>query len=212
MKRMHPPAAKAGSLVAALIAAVLMAISVSSAAAYDMSIRPAGSISLTSSSLTFSDAGNIIRVVCPMTLTGALFAGPITIARGNEFGGLSGGRIDPCTGGNAAAIFYSGLPWETKVDTVLGTLPSSATGLLFEISGATFSLIVRILGLTTTCQYAGSFVALTGWTGSNPYTTTGSITVSTSSLAIEPGRPNCPRAIRLNGTFSLSPIQTITIT
>lgn len=201
-----------GLLLAGLLLAVTMAMSVAEASAYDMSFNPAGPFTMTSSSLTFADGAGLITVVCPLTLRGDFDTGPISVARGRQFGTLTDSPPSSCRGGSVDVMFYPGSPWSMTVNTPLGTPPRANTGLLLDVIGATFRLDVRILGIPTICYYAGTPGALIGWLGPNPYTAGSSVTVLSNALSSTVGATRCPATIRLNGTFSLSPQQTITIT
>jgi hypothetical protein len=195
-------------VLTAAIAFVAMAFSVSTASAYDASVSPAGAYTATSSTLTFSDGGGVIRIICPVTLTGSLNAGPITIAAGNSIGNISGVRIGTCAGGSAVALVAN--PWNLTINNVRGTLPNAATGLEFDVNGAAFELTVRILGISVRCLYGGTAGALLGFTGANPYTT-GGITVLGNTVPRVSGSGVCPSSGRLNGSFALSPAQTVTV-
>jgi hypothetical protein len=196
-------------LLTAAVAMVAMAFAVSNASAYDVSVSPAGGITADSSSLTFSDAGGLINIVCPVTLDGTLDSGPITIAAGNPFGTIDGVTIGACRGGSAVALI--GDPWPLQINRVLGTLPNAATGLLFDVVGASFELTVSIFGIPVRCLYSGTAGALMGATGSNPYTTSGTISVLGNTVPKAGGSSVCPSSGRLNGTFNLDPQQTLTI-
>lgn len=195
-------------VLTAAIAFVAMAFSVSTASAYDASVSPAGGITATSSTLTFSDASSVIRIICPVTLTGSLNAGPITIAAGNSIGRISGVTIGTCAGGSAVALVGSG--WNLTINSTLGTLPNAATGLAFDVNGAAFELTVRILGISVRCLYGGTAGALLGFTGANPYTS-GGITVLGNTVPKVGGSGACPSSGRLNGAFALSPTQTVSV-
>lgn len=201
----------------AVVAALALALAVGSANAYDMEISPGGSVSMSSSSLTFSDTGGLIRVVCPVTLDGTLDGtSQIALVPGNAFGTITAATPGRCTGGIATALVARG--WTLTINRVLGTLPGSMTGLLFDLSGLAFELNVTIL-LPVRCLYGGTAGGLLGttliWPGppAPQYNLGPNWTVLTSvAIPKSASSPSqCPASMRLNGTFALSSAQIVTV-
>lgn len=199
-------------VLAATVALVAMAFAVSSAsAAYTGSLSPGGTIASTASSLTFSDSGGLINIVCPVTLTGSLLTGPIATTAGSNFGTVTRVAIGTCRNGSAAALVGTG--WAMNINTVLGTLPNAATGLLIDIVGASFNIRTTILGITVNCLYRGTAGALIAAAGTNPYTVGSIAVLSGVSVPFSSGDAVCPSSGRLTGTFGVpAPAQTLTIT
>lgn len=194
------------SIAVAIAATAVMA---SSANAYNLSVSPAGGVTGGSQSLSFSDGGGIIRIVCPVTLDGTADAGAIGITGGSQNGQIDSVTVGACSGGRATALVAD--PWPVTIDTALGTLPNAMTGMSVAIGGWTFTYAVSILGIPVRCTYSGSALASFGVTGSNPYTTNGTLTMSGNSIPKFSGGAACPSSGRVNGSFALSPTQTLTV-
>lgn len=196
-------------VVAVVSAATMMAIAAAGASAYDMSVSPAGSFTATAATLTFSDGGGVINVACPVTLSGSLSAGSITMAAGNSVGSISGVSVGSCTGGSATALV--GTSYDMRINTILGTLPNAATGLLFDVLGFSFEYTVRILTIQIRCLYSGTIGVLFGLSGTNPYTLSNSGVFLGNSVPKAAGHSACPSSGRFNGTMFISPGQTISV-
>lgn len=193
---------------ASLVAALAMGFSAQSASAYDLTISPAGGISA-AGTVSFSDAANVIRLICPQTLSGSLVAGPVSLSAGSQIGSIDTVTIGSCTGGSGLALVEA--PWPIRISTHLGALPNGMTGFAAEIEGFAWELTVRILGIAVRCLYAGRLGALMGVTGSNPYTS-GSLSLVGNTVPKYAGSGACPASARFDGTLSFRPAQTFTVT
>lgn len=195
--------------VASLFAVLALGAAVQSAQAYDLSISPAGGVAL-SGILTFSDGGGVIRLTCPTTLSGSLDAGPVAAAAGSQLGAITSVRIGTCTGGTSVVLIGSG--WPIVINTVLGTLPNAATGMLVDIQDFSWQLSFTVLGIPVACLFRGTAGGLFGLSGTTPYVTTGSFTVLGNTIPLASGAGACPRSGRFNGTLSgFTPAQTVTV-
>ncbi len=197
---------KALRLVALVAMLTALTAARASATPYVLSIESAGRITAASSGkIAF---GTFPQVRCELTLAGTLERGPIEDFAGQQFGEVTEVRIGRCEGGEITAAL--GLPWRLTVNRLLGTLPESATGALFEIVGA--ALDFSDSGLS--CLYGGTadtLMSLTrgGRTGSY---TSGTMTAQREpALSLRSGSGLCPSSGSFAGTFTLSPAQTIEV-
>jgi hypothetical protein len=189
------------------LVALFAATGVASAA--NATVEPGGAISSVSlGKVSFSGSGITIR--CNLTLNGSLARGPIELLRGRTLGSIREVLIRECEGGNVSAILN--LPYTITIETILGTIPSAITGLLFTLPRAAFNL--SVFGGFVNCLYEGTQGALLGLTAvagtREPWRyTTGLITTLASRLPLRSGS-GCPPEGTMNGTFSLTR-QTISV-
>lgn len=176
--------------VAVVVASATMAASAGSAAAFSIALS-GGPFTLTSNSVTFSDSGGLVRVSCAGTLEGTLDTGPIPLARGSAVGAVDGGAFDRCSGGGGAPLVVQ--PWDVEVESVQGTLPNGATGILLRLVDFQVLLTVTILGMPVSCLYAGPLGISLSLTGTNPYRTGTTATGLGSSLSRCPVRRSARR-------------------
>lgn len=197
--------------LAGIVAVLAMALSVQSAAAYDMTFTPGDvfSASTGAGTLRLSDGNGIINFSCPMTLEGALDTGPVPITAGSQFGTIDAVTVGSCAGGTIVTL-TGVFGWALKTDTALGALPNGATGLQFTIEGFSWEITTRILGITVRCLYSGNLGAVAPLTGSNPYTTV-SFTTLGSTIPKAAGAGACPASTRASGTFTLDAAQSLAV-
>jgi hypothetical protein len=181
------------------IAVVLVATSFTASASATMGaiFDPAGSISATSSAVTFEGSG--VRVICPVTLSGTFDEDPIAVESGT-LGSISGVTVGRCTNGTFGSAL--GLPWTMNLQGGLGTLPEAATGLRVTIPSAALSF--SQFGAAIGCLYAGEIDLLMalGGTG-DPYTTT-SLSALREAIPRIAGGGTCPLSITMTGGFTIA--------
>lgn len=194
------------------IAAAAMMVAASSASAITANVSRGGAVNATGTS-TFEGSG--ISIVCPLTLATNLSTGPITVARGNSLGSITGVTIGACTGGSVERVLA--LPWSLTINDTLPTIErlttTNATGVLMNINGASFNL--STFGGFLNCLYRGTAGALLTLTptsaGANTYTARTLRALETVSLPLVSGS-GCPATGHFAGTFTLSAVQTVTLT
>lgn len=193
------------SLILTMAAAVVIAafaVGAGAAAAGEFQFSPGGTITGASlGAVTFSSNG--ITITCNLTLRGTVTSARVPKVAGTSYGEITSVSIGRCSGGTAVVL---NLPWPVTYNSILGSLPERVTGVSLTVSGTGFKLTT--LGLE--CLYGGSVTSLLAVTGSNPYTTGLYAIPSGSSVPFVSGSPLCPRTGSMNGTFGISPQQTVT--
>jgi len=193
-----------------LLAALAMLVAVSGAAnAYTMRFEPGGSITATSSALTFEGSG--ISVICPVTLNGTLSRESIELTANRQIGSITEVSIrrTSCSGGSVSGVLS--LPWSMTLNTTLGTAPNELTGLLVNVVGSSFNL--EIFGGFINCLYSGTGGALLGLTTTE---TPGTYRIGTLSalraveLPLHSGA-GCPARGHFTGSFTLATTQRVAV-
>lgn len=135
-----------------------------SATATFMNMEPPGAMTLASSG-NISFTSGFFTVECEATLGGSMRAGPISIS-GVAAGEVTSARMGGCRGGTIReALFRERTPWTIKAESVLGTAPEEATGLMVTIENFAFSGTFAEL----TCLYSGTVRVLFPLTENNYY-------------------------------------------
>ncbi|MGN6189914.1 MAG: hypothetical protein ACTHOE_13550 [Conexibacter sp.] len=189
-----------------------MGLAVDNAAAVTASIANAGAVALTGA-LTFEGSG--LSIACPLTLNRSLLRGPITVVRGAQIGEVTEVRIGACSSGSIERVLN--LPWRLTINDFLPTITSltttNATGMLVNIVG--FAINFSVLGFALNCLYRGTLGLLFPLThtaaGSNTYTMRSAEFLRAVEIPLFSGEPSCPTAIHASGRFTLSTVQTVTL-
>jgi hypothetical protein len=132
-------------LLTALTAALVMAATVGTASARNLSISEQRFRAVWTP-LEFTAIGGLIRVRCNVTLTGSFHYRSIVKSRGALIGFVTSAALTrPCTGGEAWILNGSEratntLPWHVQYDSFRGTLPR-LEGVRLALVGASFLLI-----------------------------------------------------------------------
>lgn len=180
-------------LLTALTAAFVMAATVGSASARNLSISEQRFRAVWTP-LSFTALGGLIQVRCNVTLTGSFHYRTIVKSRGALIGYVTDARLTrPCTGGEAWILNGSeratnSLPWHIQYDSFRGTLPR-IEGVRLALVGAAFLLIAagnECLYQSTSASPAFGIINLN--------TTTGAAT----SLAAD-NASSIPRSATLSG-------------
>lgn len=194
--------------VVSLVAATALGAAVQSASAHDLSISPAGSYSLSTARLTFSDLGGLISFTCPVTLAGSLATGPAPLALGTSLGSVTRATVGTCSGGSS--VMSTARAWDVRISGVLGIAPSVVTGLQLDLVGFNFGFSTSLFGIPMNCQYAGTVSFLLGLAGANPYLASGASYLG-NIVPFASGDAVCPSDARFAGSATLSPSQTLTV-
>lgn len=190
------------------LALVATAAASSAALGATASISPGGAITATSNGRVTFAGSSIIRPECNLTIRGTLGTGPINKdAPGGVLGSVTAVQIANCSGLDSVTVL--GLPWTITYQSITGTLPNAVTAIRLNIVAAAFEM--RGLPVAGNCLYGGTAPTILDVTGTNPYTSAGLRSLgSTAPLGKRGGGIFCPGSGWLEGTFSLSPTQTIT--
>jgi hypothetical protein len=179
---------------AALAAALLLALSVTSAAA--RLSYSSQEFRIVWASLTFAGAEGGVSITCPVTLEGSFQARTFAKVREPTAARITAGTVGTCLEG-AGTILTASLPWEVTYQSFTGTLPN-ITGVRYALVGAAFQvepgLGIRCLARTTSLIPAA---------GEARRETRGSITslITDSALTIPTiGNIECPRFGRFSGS------------
>jgi hypothetical protein len=172
------------------------------AAAANATISPAGEIGAVNlGKLSFTGGGITVR--CNLTIQSTLARGPIELARGRTFGRTFEVKIAECEGGQVSAPLLN-LPWTLTIESILGTIPSAITGLLFTLQRASFNL--SVFGGFVNCLYEGpqgALLAMTAVAGTRePWRyQNGLITMLATRLPLIRGGFGCPSEGTMSGTI-----------
>jgi hypothetical protein len=194
--------------LACAVALVALVAATASASALTVRVSPAGAITATSSGRVTFAGSSIIRPECNLTIRGTIFAGPIEKVAGNSIGQVTAVQITNCSGLDSVTVL--GLPWLIVYLASEGTLPNAVTAVRLGIQTAQFEM--RGLPLAGDCLYGGLALVRLLVSGSNPYTTGALPSLgSAAPLSKRGGGFLCPGSGWLDGNFTLSPTQTITL-
>lgn len=198
-------------LLVAAAAFVAFAAFASTSSAASFRISNGGSITSPSLGLLTFENEFGIPARCPATLRGSLHEGPIEKIEYALFGFITAAAAGACSEG-LGTIAATGLnvPWHLAYRSILGTLPSGVTGILFLVENASFLLRNALLGIE--CLYRGHIgallrvIRLTEIAERNIYRAELiSILANDQNLtAISLNGGSCPAGI-LSGTFRLEP-------
>jgi hypothetical protein len=172
---------------AALAAALLLALSVTSAASH-LSYS-SKEFRIMWASLTFSAAEGGVSITCPVTLEGSFLERTSTKVRNALAARITVATVGACQEGNGTILAMS-LPWEVTYQSFTGTLPG-ITGVRYALIGAAFQ-IEPGLGIVCLATTSTEFPAA----GDARRESGGKITSLTtdSALAIPTtGNIECPR-------------------
>jgi hypothetical protein len=197
--------------IALVVALSAMGVAASSAFAVSASVSAGGAVNATATA-TFEGGG--ISIICPLTMRETLLTGPIAVAANNQIGEVTEVRIarERCSGGNVSGVL--GLPWRltiNRTEPAIETLErENARLLLVNVVGASFNL--EIFGGFINCLYtgtAGGSILLTR-TGAGTYTARTIVALPSIELPLHSGS-GCPSSGHFSATFTLSAVQTITL-
>lgn len=194
--------------LACAVALVALVAATASASALSVSVSPAGAITATSSGRVTFAGSSIIRPECNLVIRGTISAGPIVKTVGVSIGQVTAVQITNCSGLDSVTVL--GLPWQIVYLGEVGTLPNAITSVRLGIATAQFEM--RGLPLAGNCLYGGLALVQLNVTGTNPYTSGALPSLgSAAPLSKRGGGILCPGSGWLDGNFTLSPTQTITL-
>jgi len=186
---------------------VALAAHASSAGAYSFEVSPGGEVEAPSEGLmTFESGASGPR--CGITLTGTI-ASSGAIAAGNHFGAITGVLIEGCEEGSISGMLN--LPWNITIEAILGSLPSSMTGLLLTIEN--WSILFGIFSGFISCLYQGNpgFLLELENLSANTYSTGRALWLEEIQLPKHSGSILCPESIGFAGELYFQPLQTIVV-
>lgn len=197
------------ALLAAGLAVVVRTTLGGSASAQSLSLDPGGAITATSVGRLTSMFGSSVDLVnCDVQLRGSLVSTPVPKASGERIGAITGTSILNCALG--VSLTPLSLPWDVEYNSISGTLPDSIISIGIGIARTQFQ--INNVPMTGTCLYEGPFTGAVPLSGSNPYTTSGTIANARFDLAKVSGSPIglCANTGYVAGSLDLRPTQTIT--
>lgn len=201
---------KPRSLLISVLAMTAFIMSSAAAMANSFSITPGGNITAASQGLV-TLATSVLTTFCRMTLSGSLARGLIAKQRLNQFGSItSGGTTCNPVSGTPITMTYVNLPWRIRYETILGSLPTAVTGILFHLNPVALSFNINGMPCTMTFNLQGILSVLTRVSGLSYATnllrllTRAPDTTSGSGFC-----PTAPLTVGLAGDFSLTPRQTL---
>jgi hypothetical protein len=180
-------------LLTAAIAVLALAALAGSALASTASISPGGAITasgattFTTSAFTFSCSS--------VDLVGSITAG--TYSTGSDFGQIDSLTTSGCTSG--ITMTWLALPWRWRL---LQILINPQLGIL----SGWVTAGVRITFGALTCLYQALWGLLTGVGRGLGWT------ILPLTWTFVSGSATCPRTLTVNGTYSVSPAQTVSVT
>ena len=190
---------------------VLLALTLvgGSAQAFELDFDSGGRIEATGR-VTLSDEGRVVNVACNSTLAGTLATAAITASRGTTFGNLTSGSATGCTGGTVTLLGpRAERPWSMQFERIAGTLPDLLTQIEFRVNSVGIELEVTIMAMRVRCLYSGTLQELFTVEGSPPQRTSSIVNVANAISFSSGSRELCPRTLRMSGTLTLRPTQSI---
>jgi hypothetical protein len=182
-------------VVGILATLVMLVAGGGSASATFMNMEPSGAMTLNSSG-NISFTTGFFTVECEAALGGSMRAGPISIS-GAAAGEITSARMGGCRGGTIReGLFRERTPWTIKAESVLGTAPEAATGLMVTIENFAFSGTIAEL----TCLYSGTVRVLFPLTENNYYDI-GTGRIVETRLRKVSGSALCPETGTLSGSL-----------
>lgn len=167
--------AHARSIAIAALGALAFCVAAQSASAVSFSVEGAPrAIAMASNGMITFSAGGFFTVECNLTFNGTIQGGLIEKTVGTQFGQITSGSIGICLSGAIVALLT---PIPIRYRAILGTLPSAVTGIEFALlEGITYQ------NGSVTCLYRGEIFELSAVRGSNPYTTTGNVSITGDNI------------------------------